>query len=138
MLVRIIGFTAAIVWACAATASAHHSQSMYDGETDLESTGIVEAFEWSNPHSWLYLMIEDETGTPRQWSFETNSTGQLSRVGWAADSMRAGDEVTVVFHPLRDDTRGGSIVAVHLADGTVLPSGGQRNDPIRGSDAIIP
>jgi hypothetical protein len=138
MIFRTIGIAAGVMGVWIASAAAHHSQAMYDGESDLEVVGTVEEFEWKNPHSWLYLMIEDDDGTPRQWSFETNSTGQLTRVGWAADSMKAGDEVTVVYHPIRDGTRGGSIVEVRLADGTVLPSGGQRVDPIRGSDAIIP
>lgn len=117
-------------------ASAHHSQIMYDGDTDIEMMGVVMEFEWTNPHTWLHVMIEDENGTPRRWTFESNSTGQLTRVGWTADAIRPGDVTTVIMHPLKDGTRGGSIVAVYLPDGTVLRSGGQPNDPIRGSDAI--
>lgn len=138
MRMTLMGVTVGLLGALATSAAAHHSQAMYDGNTDTETTGIVEEFEWKNPHSWLYLMIEDEDGVARQWSFETNSTGQLTRVGWSPDDIKPGDEVTVVYHPIKDGTRGGSIVEVRLADGTILPSGGQRVDPIRGSDAIIP
>ena len=121
-------------------AAAHHSQTMYDGNTEIEIRGVVQEFEWSNPHTWLYVTIEDESGAPSQWAFESNSTGQLSRVGWTADLINPGDEVTIIMHPLRDGTRGGSIVAVRLPDGTVLPSGGVRPDPVGGREGnnILP
>jgi hypothetical protein len=119
-------------------AGAHHSQVMYDGNTDIEMSGTVKEFSWTNPHTWLYLTVMDENGNPSEWAFESNSTGQLTRVGWSADAIKAGDEISVVMHPLRDGTRGGTIVEVHLADGTVLPSGGMRPDPIRGSEVLDP
>lgn len=119
-------------------ADAHHSQTMYDGDTEIEMRGVVDEFDWTNPHTWLYVTVEEEDGTESEWVFESNSTGQLTRVGWSADSIKPGDEVTIIMHPLRDRTRGGTIVAVHLPDGTVLPSGGMRPDPIRGSEVIDP
>jgi hypothetical protein len=109
---------------------------MYDGDTEIEMRGIVEEFDWTNPHTWLYVTVNEENGSSSQWVFESNSTGQLTRVGWSADSIKPGDEVTIIMHPLRDGTRGGTIVAVHLPDGTILPSGGMRPDPIRGSAVI--
>ena len=117
-------------------AAAHHSQVMYDGDTEIEMRGVVEEFDWTNPHTWLYVTIEEENGANSQWVFESNSTGQLTRVGWAADSIKPGDEVTIIMHPLRDGTRGGTIVEVRMPDGTILPSGGMRPDPIRGSAVI--
>jgi hypothetical protein len=117
-------------------ATAHHSQTMYDGDTEIEMRGIVEEFDWTNLHTWLYVTVNEENGSSSQWVFESNSTGQLTRVGWSADSIKPGDEVTIIMHPLRDGTRGGTIVAVHLPDGTILPSGGMRPDPIRGSAVI--
>lgn len=50
--------------------------------------------------------------------------------------VKPGDEVTAIMHPLRDGTRGGAIVALHLPDGRVLRSGGQPNDPIRGRAGV--
>lgn len=117
-------------------AAGHHSQTMYDGDTEIEMRGVVEEFDWTNPHTWLYVTVEEESGAESHWVFESNSTGQLTRVGWAADSIKPGDEVTVIIHPLRDGTRGGTIVEVRMADGTILPSGGMRPDPIRGSEVI--
>jgi hypothetical protein len=136
MMLKQIAAAAGLSVLLAIPATAHHSQVMYDGDTEMEMKGVVEEFDWANPHTWLYVTITDESGAPSQWVFESNSTGQLTRVGWSADSIKPGDEVTVIMHPLRDGTRGGTIVAVHMPDGTVLPSGGMRPDPIRGSEVI--
>ena len=138
--IRISAGTLALgsMWLFFMPAAAHHSQTMYDGDTEIEMRGVVEEFDWTNPHTWLYVTVEEENGGESQGVFESNSTGQLTRVGWTADSIKPGDEVTVIMHPLRDGTRGGSIVAVHLQDGTVLPSGGVSPDPIRGSEVIPP
>lgn len=120
------------------SAAAHHSQTMYDGGTEIEMKGVVQEFDWTNPHTWIYVTIAEENGSESQWAFESNSTGQLTRVGWSPDAIKPGDEVTIIMHPLKDGTRGGSIVEVQLADGTILPSGGMRPDPIRGSEIIDP
>ena len=136
MTFKYIATAAGLALLFAIPATAHHSQTMYDGDTDIEMRGVVKEFEWRNPHTWLYVTIEDENGAPSEWVFESNSIGQLTRVGWTADAIKPGDEVTIIMHPLRDGTRGGTIVAVHMPDGTVLPSGGMRPDPIRGSTVI--
>jgi hypothetical protein len=31
--------------------------------------GVVKECEWTNPHVWINLMVPDEKGTPREWSF---------------------------------------------------------------------
>ncbi|MEE8439371.1 MAG: DUF6152 family protein [Micropepsaceae bacterium] len=102
------------------SASAHHSQAMYDASKQTSTTGIVSEWEWTNPHTWLHLMVKDESGQERLWTFESNSTGQLMRGGWSEQAIKAGDEVTVTFRPLRDGTRGGSIRAVRFPDGREL------------------
>ena len=101
-------------------AGAHHSQAMYDNSKELTISGIVSEWEWTNPHTWLHVMIKDETGTDREWTFESNSTGQLERGGWSREAIKPGDEVSVVYRPLRDGTRGGSVRAVLFADGREL------------------
>jgi hypothetical protein len=98
----------------------HHSQSMYDNAQDLEISGTVDQWEWRNPHCWLHVVIPDENGVERMWTFESNSTGQLERAGWSGDAIEAGDEVRIVYRPLKDGTRGGSIRAVYFPDGTAL------------------
>ena len=54
------------------------------------------------------------------------STGQQARIGWTPTIVKAGDKVAVEINPLRDGTRGGTLLSIVLADGTKLGHGGQR------------
>ncbi len=101
-------------------ASAHHSIVMYDRTQEIWIGGTVTAWEWTNPHCWLHVMVEDENGISRLWTLEANSTGQMARGGWTADSVKAGDKVSVTMNPVRDGTRAGRLASVHFSDGRVL------------------
>jgi len=120
--------------ALAMPALAHHSFSMFDQKKVLTMTGTVKELEWTNPHSWLRVMVEDEaTHQPKQWSIELASTGQQSRIGWNPTIVKPGDKITFEINPLRDGTRGGTLLLITLPDGTKLGHGGQRGDP-RGAN----
>jgi hypothetical protein len=127
MNLKSLGFALLGSLALAAPALAHHSFSMFDQEKVLSMNGTVKELEWTNPHSWLRVMIEDEkTHQPLQWSIELASTGQQTRIGWTKESVKPGDKVTVEINPLRDGTRGGTLLSIKLPDGSVLGHGGQR------------
>ena len=120
--------------AVAAPALAHHSFSMFDQEKVLTMNGTVKELEWTNPHSWLRVMVEDATThQPLQWSIELASTGQQTRIGWTKESVKPGDKVSIEINPLRDGTRGGTLLLITLPDGTKLGHGGQRVNP-RGNN----
>jgi hypothetical protein len=116
--------------ALAVPAFAHHSFSMFDQQKVVTLTGTVKELEWTNPHCWLRVMVENpQTHQAQQWSIEMASTGQQARIGWTKDIVKAGDKVAVDINPLRDGTRGGTLLKVTLPDGTILGHGGQRVDP---------
>jgi hypothetical protein len=104
----------------AAPASAHHSFAMFDREKSVTMTGIVKEFEWTNPHVWIHVMVADASGKPVEWSFEMQAIATNAALGWRADSVKPGDKVSVDFHPLKDGSRGGQLVAATLADGKRL------------------
>jgi hypothetical protein len=110
----------AAIAACAlgAPASAHHSFAMFDATKDVTLNGTVKEFEWTNPHSWLRVMVNDEkTGKPVLWALELSSPARLTTMGMHADSVKAGDVVSVTFHPMKDGTRGGQFMAAKLPNG---------------------
>jgi len=47
--------------------------------------------------------------------------------------VKPGDKIVAEINPLRDGTRGGTLLSVVLPDGTKLGHGGQRGDP-RGAN----
>jgi hypothetical protein len=69
------------------------------------------------------MVVLDEAGKPQDWAFEMASPNQLISKGWKQDSVKVGDTVTIVMHPMKDGSHGGSYVSITLPSGTVL---GQR------------
>jgi hypothetical protein len=84
--------------------AAHHSASMFDFSKTQTLKGKVVELRWVNPHVTLTLtgsLTPDEA--PGEWLMETTSPGNLVRVGgWRRDVVKPGDEVEVVFFPLRE------------------------------------
>src|SRR5256885_3156782 len=125
MNVKIFSLAILTASALAMPALAHHSFSMFDAEKTVSLNGTVKELEWTNPHSWLRVMVEDATThQTQQWSIELASTGQQTRIGWNKEIVKPGDKVTVEINPLKDGTRGGTLLLITLPDGTKLGHGG--------------
>jgi hypothetical protein len=133
MNARAIAIASTVVSLLALPAAGHHSFAMFDQQKIITLTGTVKNFEWVNPHSWIYLMVTDDNGAPKQWAIEMGSPAQTSRIGWKPDIIRPGDQVTIEMNPLKDGTRGGTILSLTLPDGKKLGRAGQTNNPL-GSD----
>ena len=102
----------------AVQAAAHHSFAMFDHEKLITVSGTLKVFEWTNPHCWLHVSAPDPaSGKMADWSFEMGSITQIAAQGWKADSVKAGDKITITGHPLKDGSRGGQYRSVKLADG---------------------
>ena len=104
----------------AAPAFGHHSFAMFDAATTVEYQATVKEFQWTNPHSWLQVMVEDEQGEAVEWSLEMGSPGGLARNGWRPRTVVPGDEITVSLHPLKDGSPGGQLLTVVLPNGEVM------------------
>ncbi len=102
--------------------SAHHSAAAYDRDADVEVTGNVREFQYTNPHSWLYVQVVDKTGQTVDWGFEAEGPSTLLRAGIKVSMLKAGEKVTVKGHPLKDGRPAAILVSVTKADGSVLSS----------------
>jgi hypothetical protein len=112
-------FLAGIVCAFGFSAAsfAHHSFATYDQTKTQTLKGTVKAFQWTNPHTVIWIMVQPEGGgAVQEWTIETTSPGVLTRSGWTRKSLNPGDRVSVEFHPLRDGSHGGGLEAVTLLD----------------------
>jgi Family of unknown function (DUF6152) len=98
---------------CSLPARAHHSFATYDTQRHVTLAGMVTGFQWINPHAWLQMQIvEPNAGAPIQWSFEAPSPSQLARQGWAPDSLKPGDKISVTIFPSRSGQPGGALLSV--------------------------
>ena len=107
------------VAAAAPTASAHHSFAMFDRNKQIDLTGSVRAFQWTNPHIFIEIVVKGDKG-PEVWAIEGASPNMLLRQGWRPDTMKPGDQVALVVNPLRDGARGGNFVFARLPNGKTL------------------
>jgi Family of unknown function (DUF6152) len=101
-------------------AFAHHSPIVFDRTKKVTLTGTVTEFRWGNPHSWIHLDVKDENGVVGNWGVEMNPANNLVREGWRSSTLKPGDKVAIVVHPLRNNEKGGQFLSITLPDGTVL------------------
>ena len=102
----------ALLLAAPAAVSAHHSFAMFDQSKSLALSGTIKEFQWTNPHAWVQLLATDPvTGQAVEWSIEAGSPNAMAHQGWKRTSIKAGDKASVVIHPLKDGSIGGSLVS---------------------------
>jgi hypothetical protein len=102
---------------------AHHSVAQFDMDHLTSVTGAVTKFEWSNPHTYVYLDVKDDKGTTVKWVTELRSVPNLSRVGWTRDTLKPGDKITAHGHRAKDGRAFMIIARIDLANGQVLTNG---------------
>ena len=103
--------------ALAQTALAHHSPVMFDQTQPLTLTGTVREFQWTNPHSYVQLVVTNDQGQAEEWSLEMAAPTYLYNLGWRPSTLKAGDTVTVTIAPLRKGGKGGLLLKAATADG---------------------
>ena len=119
---RPLLFRAAVLGASLAAAlpaSAHHSFAMFDPQHPIQLEGTVKSWEFTNPHSWLVLMVM-RGDTPIEYNVEGSSVNTLIRQGFGPHTFAPGDKITVVISPLKSGADGGAFVKAIKADGTTL------------------
>ena len=116
-LFRIL--VAGIMATVAASAAAHHSFAMFDPQHPVTVEGTVESWEFTNPHSWLVLLVMKE-GAQVEYNIEGASVNTLIRQGFGPHTFLRGDKLTVTINPLKAGGNGGAFVKAVKADGTVL------------------
>ena len=110
----------------AAPALAHHSFAMFDADKRVTLQGTIKEFQWTNPHSWILVMVPNAQGVEEQWAIEMGAPGGLARQGWVPKTLTPGMKITAIIHPLKDGSRGGQFLFATLPYGTMLGNGGQR------------
>lgn len=116
-LVLVLG---AAAFFYAAPAYSHHSNVGFEVNKVITVTGIVKSFRWSNPHTWVYLTVDDGKGGKVEWACEGRAPGVLLRAGWTPKSIAVGDKITIDMSPAKDGSYTSLIARVTKADGTIL------------------
>jgi len=77
--------------------SAHHSKAHYESD-DKQKTlkGVVIEYQWRNPHVYVVWDVKDDTGKVVRWTGELSSITTRIADGLTKNSMKPGDEITVL------------------------------------------
>lgn len=109
--IYLTGVAVTLLGSC--PAFAHHSFAMFDNQKTVTIQGTVKEFQWTNPHSWVELMIKDPTtGASVDWSIEAGGPNGLEREGWTRHAAKPGDLAVITIHPLKDGRPGGSLIGM--------------------------
>jgi hypothetical protein len=124
-----------VVWSIVvstAVLGAHHAFSpVYDNKQTVTVSGVVTQFRFVNPHAFLYLDVVDDKGKSSKWTVEFAGRLNLSEIGWSAESLKAGERVTVTGNPTHTPSQQIAFVKIVKADGSVLlPAAAQRADTL--------
>ena len=93
-------------------AFAHHSFAMFDFTKRTMYEGVVEEFDWSNPHSHIIIRVPAGAKNPAtvgRWDIEGQAPNIMRRQGWSGKSLKVGDKVTIAGFPMRDGSKAASL-----------------------------
>jgi hypothetical protein len=107
----------------AGLAYAHHGfVSWFDMSRSVTVKGTVTSFDWTNPHSYIYFDVKDEKGAIQKWSAELGAVAMLARAGWRKDTVKPGDEITLIGNPAKDGKPTMHLDKIIFANGQELSS----------------
>jgi hypothetical protein len=100
---------------------AHHSFSMFEMDKNVTYTGVVVEYKWNNPHVHFTIDVKPGAGVDKatvgRWDVEGGSTNIMTRQGWNRATLKPGDPITLVGHPMKDGSKGISLFYMIKPDG---------------------
>jgi hypothetical protein len=128
MRLRTVIFAASLGLTAAWPLLAHHSfAAEFDGSKAIRLTGALTKIEWTNPHTYFYLDVNDASGNVVKWTCEAGSPGALSRRGFKKSDLKLGDTLVVDGYLAKDGSHLIDARRVTLPDGRIV-SGASAGD----------
>ena len=98
----------------------HHSfGGTYNVDRQITIKGTIVQLTLRSPHSFVYVEVQDASGTPQRWTIEGASAQQFAQQGFDKDAFKVGDPVEIVGNPSRspNSTHGRLIQITRTTDG---------------------
>ena len=100
---------------------AHHYMGDFDMDHLLVVTGTVKQFQWTNPHSWLIVMVADDKGVVKEWAYEGPAPAQMRRLGIERTMLKEGDKVNLKVGLKKDGQLEGIMASILTVNGQPGP-----------------
>jgi hypothetical protein len=114
----------------AASAVGHHSTAEFDYNKQLTIKGTVKEVQWTNPHSFIQLLVPQDGGKdPVEWAVEIGSPTINIAMGWQKNSVKRGDVVSMRISPARNGSPLGTLRMLTFEDGRELRGVAERARP---------
>jgi hypothetical protein len=115
----VLGAVAACL--VSASALAHHgAASLYDMSKETTLKVTVTEYVWTNPH--VEVGVSTSGGPTTELLLELGSPPNIRNRGWTSRTVKAGDVVTVTFHPGLRGQKIGVVIKLVTPDGKELRS----------------
>jgi len=101
-------------------AEAHHSGAGFNSDKVIELTGTIKEFQFTNPHTWIQIVVEDNKGAKTEWSVEWGSPNSLGRQGIRPSTFPPGAKVTIRLRPMLNGAPAGGFVGAKFEDGKTV------------------
>jgi hypothetical protein len=107
-----------------AIAFAHHSVAAFDRAHPTTLSGTVMQYKYTNPHTWIYLMVADDKGGEHQWALEGGTLSMARSQGWTRNALKPGQKLKLLIAPRKDGADGGEWLQILEIDGktVVIPA----------------
>jgi hypothetical protein len=115
----IVAAGGALLLAIAPVSGHHEPGAKFDPAKPITLKGSVSKIDWLNPHVHIFMEVSDGKSTS-SWAIELESTVDLRRNGWNAETVKLGDAITVEGIPARDGSRQA------WANSVVVDNGGKK------------
>jgi hypothetical protein len=116
-ILAVVAAFAAILIGTLASGLAHHSAAMFEEKRTVTLEGVVTKFEYTNPHSWLWVNVTGADGKVVTWGFEAEGPSTLQRAGIRPSEFPAGTKLTITGRPMKDGRPAAIWVNAVRADG---------------------
>ena len=103
--------------------SAHHGRgATYDMKNRLTLKGSVSRIDWRNPHVVIFIDVKDADGKVVTWGFENAGVSEMAQFGYNRNTLKIGQDITVILNPAVNGAPTGILVKIVLADGSEIMS----------------
>jgi hypothetical protein len=137
MIISRLQFLVVVILSAPLSAVAHHSFVAFDETKEAFVRGTVSAYDFRNPHTYIFLDVRLPNGDVESWRLESETKNDLSRNGWSETSFQPGDVLSVRVNPARDPARKyARVLSLEKTDGTVLAI--PNDDDERGRSGLVP